>query len=290
MPVKAIRFSAIVVSFHTGPVLQQCLSALFDAPLCKQVVLVNSGNPSDVSQALIDLSQTQPKLKLVTGQGNTGFGRGCNLGAQHASEDHLVFVNPDCIIDPQALPALADVVSAHPNALVGGLLRNEDGSEQRGARRGELTLWSALVSFASVGRPGIEAGIWRDFNRLNEPMPQQVVEMPVVSGALLAISSPLFKSLGGFDPAFFLHVEDIDLCRRIRDIGGQVMFAPAATAMHVGGTSGVSSWAIERAKIRSFSHYFWKNARLPFDHLAVLAVMPVLAAAVVLRCLSARVR
>ncbi len=277
------KFAAVVVSFHTGPILDTCLNALLKAPLCGQIILVNNGNPASVCSALEAFSRTQPKLTLVQGQGNVGFGQGCNLGAAQASEPLLVFVNPDCVIDPETLPAFAKVLAQGDDVLVGGLLRNEDGSEQRGSRRGQLTLWSAVVSFLGLGKAGEAAGIWRDFNRTAEPMPSDACEMPVISGGLMALYTSAFGKLGGFDPAFFLHVEDIDLCHRFAPAGGRVMFVPEATALHIGGTSGASSWRVETAKIESFARYFWKNAKTLQSYAAVIILMPLLALALTLR-------
>lgn len=290
MPVAPAGFSAVVVSFYTGPVLDQCIIALLEAPLCQEIVLVNNGNLPEVIARLAKLSGEQPRLKIIDGQGNIGFGHGCNLGAGHASQTQIVFVNPDCIIDEGTLPALAEVLSQQPPALVGGALRNQDGSEQRGCRRGELTLWSALVSFLDLGRPGEDAGIWRDINRTKEPMPIDIVDIPVVSGALMAISAKQFSALGGFDPGYFLHVEDIDLCRRVRDRGDPVLFAPRATALHIGATSHAPSWAIERAKIASFGRYFWKTARSPFHIIGFGLMMPIVALAIAGRWLLSQIK
>jgi N-acetylglucosaminyl-diphospho-decaprenol L-rhamnosyltransferase len=283
-----LQFSAVVVSFHTGPVLDQCLTALIDAPLCSQIVLVNNGIKRDILEALLLRAESEPKLTVIDGHGNIGFGRACNLGAASAREDRLIFVNPDCVVDQHALSAFADALALNPDGLIGGSLRNEDGSEQRGSRRGELTPWSALISFMGWGRSGEEAGAWRDFNRSGEPRPDVIVDMPVISGALMAIAKSTFDRVGGFDPAFFLHVEDIDLCRRVRKSGGAVKFAPNATALHIGATSAVSSWSVEKTKIASFSRYFWKNAAGIGGYVGVVALMPILTFGIVLRMIFKR--
>jgi N-acetylglucosaminyl-diphospho-decaprenol L-rhamnosyltransferase len=284
-PAQAPQFSAVVVSFHTGAVLTDCLTALLRAPLCQQIVLVNNGNPPDVMASLAGLAVQHSKLKIVDGHGNIGFGRGCNLGSDHADCEHLVFVNPDCIVDDCTLAAFAEALANHPTALCGGALRNMDGSEQRGCRRGELTLWSALVSFIGLGQAGAEAGTWRDFNRNRETVPTTTATMPTVSGALMATARTTFDAIGGFDAAYFLHVEDIDLCKRMRGSGGQVLFVPNATALHIGATSNASNWAVTGAKINSFTHYFLTHARGVLGKLTVIIVMPFLAMAIIARSL-----
>jgi GT2 family glycosyltransferase len=69
----------------------------------------------------------------------------------------------------------------------------------------------------------------------------------------------LFRSIKGFDDGFFLHVEDLDICYRFREEGGEIYFAPDIRITHVGGTSDVPSLFIERCKAKSFSYYFRRN-------------------------------
>jgi N-acetylglucosaminyl-diphospho-decaprenol L-rhamnosyltransferase len=279
------RFSAIVVSYFTGPIVFECMSALLRDDLCGELLLVNNGNTPDTLLALQDLASQNGKLNIIHGQGNVGFGAGCNLGAAQAEFDRLLFVNPDCLVDDGTLAAFGDALSCDPLALLGGALRNQDGSEQRGCRRGELTLWSAVISFSGLGRPGVEAGIWRDFNRNREPFPVEVQPMPIVSGALMAVSVETFERVGGFDAGYFLHVEDIDLCARIGALPRKVVFVPRATALHVGATSRASSWTIERAKIAGFARYFFKHAHGLSGRLAAGFLMPCLALVIVVRML-----
>jgi N-acetylglucosaminyl-diphospho-decaprenol L-rhamnosyltransferase len=278
-------FSAIVVTYHTGAVLSQCLDALLDAPHCAQVIVVNNGNPANLEAELRARADAHRAMVLLDGHGNIGFGRGCNFGAEQATCDYLVFVNPDCIIDRTTLWAFRDAFTQHPDALLGGALRNQDGSEQRGGRRGELTLWSAIVSFSGLGRPGEGSGIWRDFNRNREVVLMQPVEMPTLSGALMAISKDSFDTLEGFDSAYFLHVEDVDLCKRARTIGLPVLYVPAATALHIGATSTTTSLALARAKIASFLYYFWTHGESIGNRMAILVIMPFLALAIMVRAL-----
>jgi N-acetylglucosaminyl-diphospho-decaprenol L-rhamnosyltransferase len=275
--------SAIMVSYQTGPVLRASIAALLQDPICHELILVNNGNPPEIVDALRAHAREDSRLKILDGHGNIGFGRGCNLGADQARCAKLVFVNPDCIIDEGTMAAFDAALRDNPLALLGGALRNEDGSEQRGCRRGELSLWSAVVSFLGLGKPGEAAGIWRDFNRDREPSPMATVPMPVVSGALMAVSSKTFEGVGGFDARYFLHVEDVDLCVRVRREGQKVLFVPGATALHIGATSDASSWTVTFAKINSFGHYFWTHASGLIGRLRVIAVMPFLALAMIAR-------
>ena len=84
MQVEA-RISAVVVTYHSGDVLRACLTSLLASPDCEEIVLVNNGNPDKVLSDLSAWTEAEPRLKLITGHGNVGFGRACNLGAKHAT-------------------------------------------------------------------------------------------------------------------------------------------------------------------------------------------------------------
>lgn len=280
--------SAVVVTYNSGDILRACLTNLLASAACEEIILVNNGNPDKVLSDLSAWTEAEPRLKLITGHGNIGFGRACNLGAKHATGSMLAFVNPDCMVEPDALAQMALIAAATGPLLVGGCICDPEGLEQRGARRGALSVWSACVSFLRLGRPGEQAGIWRDFNRNREPLPTSPIETPVVSGALMLTRADAFWQIGGFDEAYFLHVEDIDLCHRYALGGGKVVFHPSARATHIGGTSQTGAWQVESSKLRSFLYYFWKYARPPFGHISVILIAPVLALAMLMRVLTSK--
>jgi N-acetylglucosaminyl-diphospho-decaprenol L-rhamnosyltransferase len=84
--------------------------------------------------------------------------------------------------------------------------------------------------------------------------------MPTISGACFALRREDFEVLGGFDEGYFLHVEDIDLCWRARQAGGQVLFQPAAEVIHLGHTSLEHPLKVEFHKGVGLSRYFIKRA------------------------------
>jgi GT2 family glycosyltransferase len=107
------------------------------------------------------------------------------------------------------------------------------------------------------------------------------VQIDTISGACLMTDRPSFEKMGGFDERYFLHVEDIEICRRARQMGGQVGFVPGATVMHYGSTSNVPRVWIEKEKLKGFLRYFWNyTSGLTPKILTVLAA-PFMAIAIV---------
>ncbi|MGJ3231415.1 MAG: glycosyltransferase family 2 protein [Oceanicaulis sp.] len=242
--------SVVMVSYRTGPVLFDAVEAVIAAPDIDELVVVNHDNPPADEARLTAIAAAEDKLTVVNTRANLGFAKGCNIGAKVARGDVLFFLNPDATPNPGAAARLAKTLTglAEP-AVVGARIVEADGSEQPGARRGVLTLKAALAGY--LGGPGIR--------RDHEPMPEAAITMETVSGAALMMTRAGFDRLGGFDEGYFLHVEDIDLCRRARDAGGAVMFEPRAIVHHAGSTSDVSALKVERHKAAGLVRYFARH-------------------------------
>lgn len=248
------QLSVIMVSYRTGPSLFLAIDSVLSAHEAAELVLVNHDNPRETVLRLEALARTRPKLRLVHSGGNLGFARGCNLGARNARGDVLLFLNPDAVLAQGAAARMMTTLNAMPEpAIVGARLMDPTGREQRGARRGELTIGSALTGFLGLARI---LPFMRDVHRENEPLPGEADPSPVVSGAAMMMTRAGFETLGGFDEGYFLHVEDIDICRRARDAGGAVMFEPRASILHYGSTSKASLFAVETWKARGLTRYF----------------------------------
>jgi GT2 family glycosyltransferase len=212
-----------------------------------------------------------------------GFARGANLGARAARGDLLVFLNPDAFLGPGGISALAAALAGRPSpSLVGARILNQDGTEQRGGRRGEVTPLSTLLSLSRLASR-VPALNRYEVHLEGEPTPGQVIEAPTVSGACFAMRRADFEALGGFDEGYFLHVEDIDLCWRVRQAGGQVVFQPAAEVVHVGHTSRAHPLRVEYAKGCGLARFFRKRARTPVGLLAAWALSPFIVAAAIVR-------
>ena len=89
-----------------------------------------------------------------------------------------------------------------------------------------------------------------------------------------------FKTIDGFDENFFLHVEDIDVCRRVRELGGNVVFHPKASVMHYGSTSDVRRQTVEFEKLKGFIYYFKKYSDGISGRFFALLSIPLMATAI----------
>ncbi|MCG9916355.1 MAG: glycosyltransferase family 2 protein [Phenylobacterium sp.] len=277
------RLSVIMVVYMTGEALAQSLACVLADHEVSEFIVVDNGSDPDETAILDDLAKRHARLRLVRGQGNVGFARGANLGARTATGDVLIFLNPDAFLQPGGAQALAKaVLEGDPLRLVGGRVLNADRTEQRGARRGEITPLAALLSLSGLTRrtPALRR---YEVHWENEAAPDALCPVPTISGAFFAIRRTGYLSLGGFDEGYFLHVEDIDLCWRVREAGGQVMFHPKAEVVHLGHTSRASPLRVELYKGLGLARYFRKRAHGLGEAIAAWLLWPLVVGAAVVR-------
>ena len=274
--------SVVMVVYRTGPALAESLAKVLAEPAVEELVVVDNGSTAE-EQATMDAARADGRVQVLRGHGNVGFARGANLGASAAGGRLLVFLNPDAFLEPGCVAALdAAIDPARSPCLVGARVLNPDGAEQRGARRGEVTPVSTFLSLTNLARraPGLQGF---EIHRESEPVPDGPMSTPTVSGACFAMTRADFALVGGFDEGFFLHVEDIDLCWRVRKSGGVVLFQPAARVIHLGSTSEKAPLFIEISKGFGLARYFRKRADTAASKLTAWLLLPAILLVSVLR-------
>jgi GT2 family glycosyltransferase len=259
--------SVVVVAADSGPLLRCCVAAAFASTAPVEVIVVDNASTDGEPGRLPAGDPDRTRLILLREAANRGFGPACNRGAAAARGDGLLFVNPDAAIPADAVARLRAIAAADPRiGVLGALVRNPDGSA-RASRRREPSLRRALLSLSGVARlasPGSGlAGV-----EIDDPVADGAVEtVAAVSGACLYLPRAAFERVGGFDEGYFLHCEDLDLCRRVRDAGLRVAVAHDVVVEHAQGSSSrhrpvFVSWHKHRGMWRYF-HKFDPAARNP---------------------------
>lgn len=263
-----------MVVYRTGPALQGSIDRVLTDPLTDQFIIVDNGS-SQAEESWIDAAVAEDdRIILIRGQGNVGFARGANMGASAASGRVLVFLNPDAFLLPGCLSSLSEGVEVgSAPCLVGARILNPDHSEQRGARRGEVTPVTTLLSLLRLSHR-FKALERFEIHHESDPAPCGRVSVPTISGAGFAMKRADFVSVRGFDEGFFLHVEDVDLCWRVRKAGGSVWFDPKAEIVHLGSTSRTSPLKVEFWKGVGLVRYFRKRADNPMRYLVANLLAP----------------
>jgi len=224
-----MNLSIVIINWNSREYLEMCLNSLRRQRLgadCEVVVV--DGASYDGSEALV--RERFPEVHYIQSPENIGYGRCCNLGALAARGDYLLILNPDTELMPGAACAMVAALRAQSDyGLVGARLIDPDGTFQH----------SSIHPLPGVLNTVLDCGFMRKFiwrvsgrSRKRSPFP-----VHAVSGACMLVRTSLFKSLGGFNPRFFMYGEDVDLCQRVRMAGYRVCHVPLAEVVHHGGVS-----------------------------------------------------
>lgn len=253
--------SVVVVACNSGPLLAECVRrALASEPPVELIVIDNASSDG----SLEGLPAASRLLRLP---GNQGFARACNRGAAEARGDVLVFLNPDCLLGRDSLARMRDKLARHPQVgLMGARILDGDGREQRGLRRHDPTPWRSLMQLSGLARWQHRFPRLQGVEALRTHMPEFLEYYDAVSGALMMLPRAVFQTVGGFDEGYFLHGEDLDLCRRVRAAGWRVAVDAEVAVTHIGGTSSRArpvfvSWHKHRGMARYYRKF--EAARLP---------------------------
>jgi GT2 family glycosyltransferase len=254
------RVSVVVVAYDSGGSLLRCLATIdHEAEGVDEIVVVNNGGPGEE----LEIAARSPRVRIVTPAENLGFGAGCNLGAAHATGDVLVFLNPDTVAAPGAIPSLVRTL--------------EDGSVAIAMARLRLLFEPELLN--SRGTALHVSGLpWCHGYREPAEDVHGLVDVASPSGAAMAMRADEFRTLGGFREELFLYHEDVELGWRAQMQGRRVVLDPGADVYH--------DYDFER---NARKRYFMERNRLAFLLLAfstrtLLVLAPLLAATEVAMC------
>ncbi|WP_397399972.1 glycosyltransferase [Phenylobacterium sp.] len=282
--------SVVMVIYFPGEPMKRSLACVLADPAVSELVVVDNGSSAEEAAHLRALAVTDHRVVVVSGQGNVGFARASNLGARKAGGERLVFLNPDAFLQPGCIAELVQAIENRPvPSLVGARVLNADGTEQRGGRRGEITPLSAMLSLSTLAAR-IPALSRFEVHWESDTSPDHMIEVPTISGACFCMRREDFEAVGGFDEGYFLHVEDVDLCWRVRGQGGVVLFHPGAEVIHLGGTSQTSPMKVEFHKGVGLARFFRRRADGVGQHLTAWLLWPVIVGAALLRPLIWQLR
>lgn len=255
------QVSLIVVNHNAGQFLSDCIASTLDQ--VAEAIIVDNASSDDSISRLLNRFPDNDKLRIIRNSSNVGFAAACNIGTETATMHYLLFLNPDCIAEPNTVSYLSKALTSYPGAeLAGGLLINPDGTEQAGGRRAVPTPWRSFVRAFGLSRYSDRwPRLLQDFSLENQPLPSEPVEVEAISGACVLIAHDTLNKIGAWDENYFLHCEDLDLCMRTRRHGGKVLFVPDAKIIHHQGSCSRSrliyvEWHKHRGMLRFYRKFF----------------------------------
>lgn len=238
--------AVVVVTFQSEETIDACLRRLRDADGVAQIRVVDNRSADGTLSLVQKHAIADPRVQFIANPDNPGFAVACNQGARDCALPWLAFVNPDCFVEERSLAELREQATAAGGPwLLGADLVDETGERDRAARRHDPDFQHMLRTAST--------------SQLDSPYdPEQPLQrVDAVSGALMLLPRALFEAVGGFDEAYRLHAEDLDLCRRARDAGAVVAVANRVRVVHLRGVSSRSNpWFVEWHKHAGLMRYF----------------------------------
>jgi len=253
--------SVIVVNYNAGNLLVDCVrSALAQA---REVVVVDNASSDSSLEHLESYFAGESRIKTIRNGDNLGFAAACNVGNQYCTEQHILYLNPDCILGVGSLAHMVHTLESNPNAgMVGGLLLDPDGTEQGGGRRAMPTPWRSFVRAFGLSRLSAHwPRLFYDFHLHKQTLPDIPIEVEAISGALMLVRREAMENVGIWDEKYFLHCEDLDWCMRFRNNGWSVLFDGGAPAMHFHGVCSdprpvFVEWHKHKGMVRFYRKFF----------------------------------
>lgn len=228
---KKTDVSVCIVDFRTSAETSEAVRSLeehTDPALSKHIYLIDNAACLDgPDAALRSLARSYPDVSVHTAKKNLGYGRANNLVLRHLASKYHVIMNPDVILTEDSLRLLYDFMESRPSCAMaiprlvgaGGTLlpvyRQDPTVLDLFARRFAPRLLRRRTQAHSLAD--------RDYSK--------PFSVPFAQGSFLIVRTDLLKEAGGFDPRFFMYMEDADLCRRIRE-RGELLYTPVTTVCH----------------------------------------------------------
>ena len=232
MPTESnpIEISVVIVGWNAKHYLELCLDSLVKSPPRRNVeVLVVDNASSDGSAEMIEAKY--PWVKLIKSGENLGFAKGNNVAIRQTTGRYIALVNPDVIVFPGCLDALADFLDKNPKVgNVGPRVLNPDMSMQSTCRRFP-SLWNNFCSATRLESTfkGIPFFAGEHMFYFAHDRTQAV---DVLVGCFSMIRRETFDQVGLLDEGLFMYGDDVDWCRRARNGGWEVVFHPDGQAIH----------------------------------------------------------
>ena len=248
----------VICSYEVRAALARCLRSIERAarrsPRQKVRVSVVDNASQDGSVAM--LKRDFRAVQTLALSANLGFGAACNRAAARASEEFLLFLNPDTELPPDFFQLLSQSMQLPHAAAVGLGLREGDGRWQLSVGPPPILVLDAL------------RGRWQRALDRRDRSAQALLDRWVargglrrvswVSGAALLVRRPLFEAVGGFNEKYFLYFEDTDLCLRLAKLG-YIYFDPRVQLTHHRGLSAKGREAAVKQRYRASQARFWRS-------------------------------
>lgn len=263
-PTTHPKVSCIIVNWNLKYLPRLCIEAIqrSQANFQYEIVVVDNDSHDESLEYLKDMA-AKKEIRLVQSGANLGYGKGNNLGVEHAHGEYVLILNPDVSLEIDTMQTMVDYMEKHQKVgLLGPQLYFFNGQIQDSCRRFmrplDLVVKRTPLRHVPMLARRVKKYLMQDYDK------KEAQEVDLITGACIMLRKKVFKEVGGFDPRYFLFMEDADLCRTLWSSGYSVVYFPQARALHYHKRlSGGSIFSLITKRVfwihvNSAIKYFWK--------------------------------
>jgi N-acetylglucosaminyl-diphospho-decaprenol L-rhamnosyltransferase len=224
----------VVVNYEAGPLLVDCVRSLVADTSAgpPELVVVDNGSTDGSVDAVRD---QLPAVDVIVPAANLGYSGAANLGIAATSAPVVAVCNSDIVVAPGIAAAMLRRIDAEADlAAVGPAIREPDGARYPSART--VPTVADAVGHGLFGFAKPDNRFTRRYRELDAD-PSRPRDVDWVSGAAIWLRRTALDAVDGWDDGYFMYVEDVDLCWRLRQAGWRVAYEPGAEVVHVHGAS-----------------------------------------------------
>jgi len=269
--------TVIIINWNSLDYLEKCLRTIYlvnDRDDLEVIVFDNASY--DGSKEMVE--KDFPGVVFYQSHENLGFGQANNVAARMASNQMLLFLNPDTELVDHAISGIYNTLNEQKEiGMAGCVLLNSDGTIQDSSVLAYPTILNQILDSRILRNVFPSWSLWKNNVLFSDD--QGLPEVEALSGAFLMVRKDIFNEIGGFDPAFFMYAEDLDISLKIRQAGYKVVLDKRYRVIHHGGGSTAHKQRSQFSNVmmRKSIYKFLRKHRGPYSAITYKIAMGVTA-------------
>jgi N-acetylglucosaminyl-diphospho-decaprenol L-rhamnosyltransferase len=250
-----VDLSIVILNWNVRDLLDRCLASLRSERYVLEIIVVDNASRDD---SVAMLRAKYPQVELIANAVNRGFTGGNNQGIAVSRGRYVMVLNPDTEVLGDALDQLVSYLDGHPDVgVIGPQLLNPDRSLQSSRRRFPTL---ATACFESTWLQGMAPKRILTHFYMDDVPASPAHEVDWLNGACTVFRRAVLDRVGVYDEQnFFMYSEELDLCRRVKEAGWQIVYLPEAQVVHYVGQSSKQAVAARHIHFQTSKvHYFRK--------------------------------